>query len=222
MASSGFSPILDTTSHHYHAERAGLPGATFRDGKWHLGPTGSGNPTSANPGTGAPAAAPGNAFSPEMLSGMYQQALQASNQDESNRQTGIQQSMNARGVAGPNVAAITAPGSLANRRGALAQGNLAAQTAGLNLGLGQYSAETGRQSTNNQAAQFASGQAQQQGQFNANLAFQQQQANQAQQNFQLQNQQQNPKPAPQNPFASLIGVGSINPAVLNHNNAYAA
>lgn len=173
--------------------------------------SGSSASSSGTGGVGTTAPTPGNAFSPEMLSGMYQQALQASQQDESNRQTGIQQSMNARGVAGPNVAAITAPGALANRRGALAQGDLAAQTAGLNLGVGQYSAQTGRQSTNNQAAQFASGQAQQQGQFNANLTFEQQQAQQAQQNW----NQLNPKTGATNLATGVIP--QTQPSLLAYN-----
>lgn len=177
-------------------------------------------PATASTGVGAPAGMPGNAFSPEMLQGMYQQSLQALTNDESNRQAGIQQSMNARGVAGPNVAAITAPGALAHQRGALGAGNLAAQEAGLNLGLGQYQAQTGRQSSNNQAAQFGANLANQQSEFGQNLGFQQSQANRAQQNWQTTNDQQqaqqNPPPVQINPWMNT-GNTQLQASWFNNN-----
>ena len=135
---------------------------------------------SASQRAGTMPAGPGSAFTPEMLEGMYQQGLQALTQDESGRQQGIAQSMAARGAAGPNVAAITAPGALAHQRGALAEGNLNAQVQGLNLGNAQYEAQTGRageisnaqnqqQALAQNASQFQQTLGNQQSQFGAQL-----------------------------------------------------
>lgn len=85
-------------------------------------------------------AGPGNAFNTQQLGDMHSMGLQQLQSADQQRNIGIANASAARGAGGPDVGALTSAGNRDANRGALAQGDLAAQTKGLELGLGQYSA----------------------------------------------------------------------------------
>jgi hypothetical protein len=87
------------------------------------------------------AAGPGQAFSPEQLSGLHSQGMNQLQANTQQSMAGGQMAQNARGAAGPDLATLLGGQTDAANRGALAQGDLQAQLQGLELGNQQYQAQ---------------------------------------------------------------------------------